>query len=258
MHITTRALVLREVSYKESDKILTLLTEDEGRLTVNARGCRKKGGCTAAACQQLVWSEFTLYERLGQWNVKEASAERRFEGVRSDLFKLSLGSYFAEVVEALAGEGEEQPELLALILNSLYALEKLPLPSLQIKTAFEWRAMALAGYAPLADACAVCGRREPEQPRLYLAEGAVRCSACGAEDGLSMPLTGAALAALRHIVSGDPKRLFSFRLEEPSLRQLSDAGEAYLMFHLDRGFRTLDFYKQIYGGAAGNDGSPEK
>jgi len=243
--MTTRGLVLREVNYKESDKILTLLTEEEGRLTANARGCLKKGGCTAAACQQLVWAEFTLYERLGQWNVKEASAERRFEGVRGDIFKLSLGSYFAEVTEALAGEGEEQRELLALILNSLHALEALPLPPMQIKAAFEWRAMALAGYAPLADACAVCGRREPEQPRLYLAEGTVHCAACGAGDGQSMPLTAGALAALRHIVSGEPKRLFSFRLDGQSLGALGAAAEAYLMFHLERGFRTLDFYNQI-------------
>ena len=62
MHLTTMALVLREVSYKESDKILTVLSADEGRLTVSARGCRKKGSPIAAACQLLVWSEMTLYE----------------------------------------------------------------------------------------------------------------------------------------------------------------------------------------------------
>ena len=43
MHLTTNALVLREVNYKESDKILTLLTEQEGKLTVSARGCRRHG-----------------------------------------------------------------------------------------------------------------------------------------------------------------------------------------------------------------------
>jgi len=248
--------VLREVNYKDSDKILTLLTEDEGKLTACARGCRKKGGATAAACQQLVWSEFTLYERLGQWNVKEAQAERRFERVRCDLFKLALGCYFAEVVETLAGEGEEQRELLALILNSLHALEAMPLPFRQVKAVFQWRVMAQAGYAPLVDACAVCGKREPEQPRITLEAGAVHCAECGAQEG-SMPLTAGGLAALRHVIWGDPKRLFSFRLDEQSLRLLDDAGEAYLMYHLERGFRTLDFYKQLCGETAG-DGAQEE
>ena len=43
MHMTTKALVLRDVNYKESDKILTLLTQDQGKLTASARGGRKKG-----------------------------------------------------------------------------------------------------------------------------------------------------------------------------------------------------------------------
>ena len=60
MHLTTKGLVLREVNYKESDKILTVLTAEEGKLTVSARGCSKKGSALAAASQLLVWSEFTL------------------------------------------------------------------------------------------------------------------------------------------------------------------------------------------------------
>ena len=43
MHITTMALVLRTVDYKETDKILTLLTQDQGKLTASARGAGKKG-----------------------------------------------------------------------------------------------------------------------------------------------------------------------------------------------------------------------
>ena len=38
MHLQTKALVLRETAYKESAKILTLLTQEAGRLTASARG----------------------------------------------------------------------------------------------------------------------------------------------------------------------------------------------------------------------------
>ena len=62
---------------------------------------------------------------------------------------------------------------------------------------------------------------------------------------LSMPLCPASLAALRHIVYGDPKRLYSFRLEQSALDRLSAAAEAFLTAQLERGFRTLDFYKSL-------------
>lgn len=247
MHLTTKGLVLREVNYKESDKILTILTAEEGKLTVSARGCRKKSSTAAAACQLLVWSEFTLYEYQGRWAVKEAVTERQFTGVRSDLEKLSLASYFAEVTEALAEEGQTEAGLLSLTLNSLHALEKLHLPQELIKTAFEWKAMALAGYEPMADGCAVCGRGEPEQPRISLNAGVLHCAACrgGAGEGISMPLTPAAVHALRHFIWGDPKKLFSVSVDRDSLRKLGEASEAYLMTQLERGFHTLDFYKSI-------------
>ena len=60
-----------------------------------------------------------------------------------------------------------------------------------------------------------------------------------------MPLTTSALAALRHIVWGPRKRLLSFRLDQEGMGRLSDTSEAYLMTRLERGFRTLDFYKKI-------------
>ena len=198
MHLTTKGLVLREVNYKESDKILTVLTAEEGKLTVSAKGCRKRGSAIAAASQLLVWSEFTLYEYQGRWAVKEALTERQFDGVRSDLDKLSLASYFAEVTEALAEEGQVEPGLLSLTLNSLHALEKLSYPPALIKTAFEWKSMALAGYEPMAEGCAVCGCPEPEEPRINLSAGVIHCAPCreGAGEGISVSTYSATQGAV--------------------------------------------------------------
>lgn len=247
MHMTTNALVLREVNYKESDKILTLLTEKEGKLTVSARGCRRKDSPIASCCQLLAWGEFTLYEYNGRWAVKETASERLFDGVRGDLEKIALASYFVEVTEALAEEGQPDPGLLAVTLNCLHALDKLPVPLSQIKAAFEWRSIALAGYEPQIAQCGVCGRVQPQEPHIHLGEGTAHCAPCRDKlgEGVSMPLTPAALAALRHIVWGPRKRLLSFRLDGEGLQRLSDASEAYLMTRLERGFRTLDFYKKI-------------
>ena len=247
MHITTTALVLRSVDYKESDKILTLLTRDQGKMTVSARGARKKGSAIAAACQLLCWSDMVLYEYQGRWSVKEAATQRQFRGVRDDLDKLSLACYFAEVTETLALEDMPSPELLSLILNSLHALDKMDKPRALVKAAFELKAMCLAGYEPLLEGCAVCGEEKLEEPRFHLKEGVLHCAACrgGVGEGISMPLDGQALAAMEHIAYGDPKRLFSFHAEGESLKLLADLAEAYLHTQLERGFRSLDFYKQM-------------
>ena len=62
-----------------------------------------------------------------------------------------------------------------------------------------------------------------------------------------MPLDADALAAARYVLYGDPKRLYGFTLGEESLRRLSAAAEAFTLAQLERGFRTLDYYKSLRG-----------
>ncbi len=247
-HLVTKGLVLREVNYKESDKILTILAEGQGKRTVKAQGCRRKNSPLAASAQLLVFSDMTLYDYRDRWALKEAATLEEFRGLRSDLTKLALGTYFAEVCEAVSGEGIETPGLLSLVLNCLYALDKLEKPSAQVKAAFELKLACLAGYEPLVESCAVCGAENPERPRLNLSEGVLHCDKCRRElgdVGISMPLDGASLAAVRYIAYGDPKRLLSFRIPENSLELLAGAAESFLLTQLERGFRTLDFYKGL-------------
>ena len=242
----TEGIVLREAKYKEADKILTVLTSDRGKLTVSARNSRKKGGGISAAAQLLVWSELTLSEYRGRWTLTDAATKTEFRSLRRDLDKLALGSYFAELTEVMVPEGQTAPEVLSLLLNALYALDSLDRPLPLVKAAFELRLLTLSGFAPALNGCALCGR-EPEDPVFHLREGVLHCRGCRLAGGISLPLSRGTLAAMRYITRCPAKRLFSFRMEEAALEQLAGVCEAFLLTQLERGFHTLDFYKQISG-----------
>ena len=239
----TCGLVLRETVTRDADKILTVLTPDRGRLSVIARGARRKGSRVAAACQLLAYSEMTLYEK-GRWTMLDAADTiELFDGLRQDLTALSLAAYFAELTEAVSdGSGGD---VLPLLLNALYALSALKKPPQLVKPAFQFRLMALAGYEPMADGCALCGAPQPEKPMLDVVHGVVHCGKCREKGGLSLPLTASGLAALRYVLYGDPRRLYSFSLPPEGLRALNHAADAYVSAQLERSFRTLDYYKTI-------------
>ena len=238
-----RGVVLRETETRETDKILTLLTWEQGKVSVIARGARRKNCKFAAAAQPLAYSEWTLYQRRDWRYASDASTLDLFHHLRGDLAALSLGCYMAELTEAVCPEDLPAPELLRHLLNGLYALSTLQKPPALVKPAFELRLLCLAGYEPLADACALCGREDPAEPVLDTVQGVLRCRGCGGGGG--RPLCRDSLAALRHIVYGDPRRLYAFRLGEEPLRRLTAASEAFLYTQLERGFSTLDFYKSI-------------
>ena len=245
-YMVTKGVVLRETETKEADKILTLLTAERGKLSVIARGVRRRGCRYAACAQPLAYSEWTLYQR-GEWYyANDGSTLELFRGLQTDLEAMALGFYFAELAEAVTTEETPAGPLLPHLLNGLYALSALHKPPSLVKPAFELRLLCLAGYEPLADSCAYCGRPDPERPMLDVVQGVLRCGSCGGgESGRSLPLCPDSLAALRHIVYGDPKRLYSFRLTGPALERLSNAAEAFAAAQLERGFRTLDFYKSL-------------
>ena len=247
-----KGIVLRAVDTKESDKILTVLTPG-GKLPVIAKGARGRKSRVTACTQLLAYSELTLSESRGWQYLSEGSPIQLFEGTRQDIALLSLASYFTELTEAAALENVESGEILSLLLNALYALGELKKDPALVKAAFELKLMSLIGFEPLADACAYCGNPEPEDPVLDVREGVVCCGKCGkGERGLAMPLSPGALAALRRALYGEAKRLYSFSLAGPDLKKLGDASEAYVHAMLERGFKTLDFYKGLAGNISGD------
>lgn len=243
MYLTTRGLVLREAKYKESDKILTILTETDGKISAKARGVQRTRSKIAAASQLLSFSDFTFFGSRGKWTINEAESLEQFRALRGDIELLALGSYIAELLEAVANENVPEPEILQLGLNALYALSNRLCPPAQVKAAFELRLMSLAGYRPQLDECVGCGRREPESGRLFPEHGELFCPECRAVGGLRMDRS--VIDAMRYILDADPRRVFAFRLPEAELRALGGVTEAYALYELDRAFGSLDYYKKL-------------
>ncbi len=246
MYLKILGLVLRRTEYNDHDVLLTLLTQHHGKLTVKARGLRRKNSPLTAQCQLLAFSEFTLFEYRGMYTINEASTVELFTGLRRDLTRLSLGTYFAQAAEVLSQEDLPNPELQSLVLNCLYALSKSDEPEAKIKAAFELRAACLAGFEPQLYGCMRCGNGWPD--RFDIKGGTLECASCRnpESDGIRMPLSPGVLQAMRYLISCDSKRIFSFTLPPEQLAQLSEVSEAYLTAQLERGFSTLDFYKSLY------------
>ena len=246
MYLTVQGLVTRVTTYNDTDALLQILTADHGSLTVKARGLRKKNSLLSAPCQLLAYAEFTIFEYRGMYTVNEAITKELFTGLRKDLCKLSLATYFAQVCDVISQEDISNPQLLSLVLNSLFALDKLNLPEAQVKGVFELRCACLAGYMPGLFGCFRCGKADAE--RFNISEGRLECLGCKNPDSsdIRMPVLPGTLDAMRYIISCDDKRLFSFKISQVTADNLSAVTETYLTRQLERSFSALDFYKSLY------------
>lgn len=245
MYLTVRGLVLRVTPYKDADAILTILTEDQGKLSVKARGLRRKNSPLIAPCQLLAYGEFTLFSYRGMYTVNEAHSIELFQGLHRDIVDLSLGTYFAQVADVVSLEDAPSGELLSLVLNCLYAITSTKLSHNQVKAVFEMRCAALAGYTPDLSGCNHCGSETPHY--LDISQGILECSSCRdhSSEGIRIPINESLLCAMRYICYCHPKKLFSFQAGEETLEILSQLTESYLCAQLERGFSALDFYKSL-------------
>ena len=115
-----------------------------------------------------------------------------------------------------------------------------------LKAIFELRLMSIIGYSPDLIACSECGEFEKVAYWFDVSSGSATCTDCrpnGANGEIL--LSKAAFLAARHIVYAPPEQLFSFRIGEKSLVELSVAAEKYAVSQMDKVFPTLEFLNSI-------------
>ena len=253
-HESIDGLVVRSTNSGENDAYLSILSAKRGRFGLLAKGARSIKGGSLAISQPFTLANFEYYTRDGINILKGGRVEKSFFEITNCSLSAYLSFYLCDLGCELSDEEVEAGELLRLLLNSLYALAEGLYPERLVKAAFEWRAMALSGYMPALHRCALCGA-EGEEYFFNLLNGSLVCRRCLSKPQRPSPeedggqgaskiyaLSPATLAAMRYCLSAPVSRIFSFSLEEDDLRVFSEIAEAYVLGHLERSFKTLEFY----------------
>lgn len=246
MQIKTDGLVLSAKNYNDDDKLLTILTRDMGVVYVFAGGARKMKSRLGVASSPLCYADFVLFKNKEKYVCDSAEVKTLFYGIREDLESVSLACYICEIATAMAPSGERADDVLRLLLNILYMLEKKKMTYWQLKAVTELRFMSMGGYLPNLLACAHCGNFERGPFWFSMELGDVICNDCiGKDKGGRYPMSLGVFNGARHIVYSPLEKLFSFSLGEDAQKELSNISEKYLFTHTDREYKTLDFLNDL-------------
>jgi DNA repair protein RecO (recombination protein O) len=175
------ALVLRAVDYGESDRVITLLTRDHGRVSTIARAARKSKRRFAGALEgfALIHAEYTQ-GRGALPRLDLARVTRAFPRLLSNLEALDAAGALMRLARDLLPERAPEPDVFDSLLEALELLDAGASPR-AVRLCCEARLLAVTGFAPMLQACVSCGR-EPSPERLALfdaARGGIVCRACG-------------------------------------------------------------------------------
>ena len=155
----TPAIVLRARVYGESDKIVTFLTRDWGKITGIAKGAKRSQRRFVNVLESFthVQLRFRPIRADELAFIFGCDLLRSFRAPSRDLQRYGFASYLTELIDVMVAGRESGPELYELLLQGLTVLEEQQeLPSLFI-SAFELLLLMHTGYAPNIDGCQRCG-----------------------------------------------------------------------------------------------------
>jgi len=224
-------IVLRTMRLGEADRIVTIVTQDRGKVRAVAKGVRKTKSRFGGRLAPLLHVSLQCYEGRSLDTITQVETIDHFRTIREDLDRLSRATQLLEVVDAVVQEGEEDPRLYQMLLGALRTLESSPAPL--VVPAFFWKLLAHGGFRPILDECAACGTSD-DLVAFDLNEGGALCR----QHARGTRVTPDAFDLLRRILGGD---LVAVLAEAPTQAgyEVEHLATRAIEHHLERRMRSV-------------------
>src|SRR5262245_43223652 len=145
----SRAIVLRVVEFSESSCVVTLFTEDFGKIGALAKGAKRPKSPFEGALDLLALVRIVFLRKSSDALdlLTEGKLERRFRSAQRDLARLYAGYYIAELLAELTERGDPHPALFQAADRALLEIDH-DAPLLETIVRFELLALREVGHLP--------------------------------------------------------------------------------------------------------------
>ncbi len=251
-------IVLRTQKLGEADRIVTILTRRNGRVRAVGKGVRRTKSRFGARLEPFTHVDLLLYTGRSLDVITQAETVRAYgEPLVTDYPRYTSGTAMLETAERFTPM-EKEPVIrqFLLLVGGLRALgERVHDPRL-VLDAYLLRTLAVAGYAPALDECAVCGSDDPggRPPASEAAPGesggsrsfsvpagGLTCRSCR-PPGAASPAV-ATIALMRALLGGDWARADASQARHQV--ECSGLVAAYVQWHLEHSIRSLRHVEHV-------------
>ncbi|MDD3285528.1 MAG: DNA repair protein RecO [Patescibacteria group bacterium] len=212
----TRAIILNRRDWREADRLVSVYTQNYGRLSLVARGARKATSKLAAHLEPISLSRLLVVKGKGFDYVGASLMEEPFLAIKQDLNKLYFAGEALRQFSLLVREGEADANLFSWLEKWLLSLEGAGEKSGLDKdegrfrlALFSWRLFKLLGHKPRLDVCTACGRIIQSSNNYFdFSRGGLLCPDChltnaaNAISGSVLPISDNCIKLLRISLSG--------------------------------------------------------
>lgn len=146
--LKTKAIVLSRRNYRETDRIVTVLTPEYGKLGLVAKGSRSLKSKLAGGIELFTLNDISFIRGRGDLSTLVSSRlDTNFPDIIKNIDRVKLGYDLLKSVDRLT-ESEAEAEYFELLAAALGGLNDLTLDDDVLKIWFTARMIAISGHAP--------------------------------------------------------------------------------------------------------------
>jgi DNA repair protein RecO (recombination protein O) len=243
------AIVIRSRDFDEADKILVLLTREEGKVQAVARGARRPRSRYSAAAQLFTQVNAGLFHGRNLDTLSQIEIVESFRNLREDLVRMAYGSYVCELMDEMIKEKQRHESTYLLLLTTLHLLNALELEPESILRAYELKLLSMLGFRPSFETCVVCGNTPSATPvvRFAPALGGVLCPTCPSEGEVVHRLSRGTLETMKRLLDGDIRKAHMIRIGGDMLREMDRTMTDYIAARTERKLKSKEFLDTLRG-----------
>lgn len=150
-------IVVSELNYGETSKIINVLTRSEGIIGIMAKGCRNLKSPLRSSTNKLTYGKFYLKYNQGKLsNLNSVDIIDNFKNVKTDIEKISYVSYLIELSTQVIKNIGPNEEVYDLLINSILKINE-GFDPFVITNILELKYLEFLGVMPVLDSCSICG-----------------------------------------------------------------------------------------------------
>jgi DNA repair protein RecO (recombination protein O) len=243
-----RSIIFEKRDRGEADELVLFMSRELGWLRGIAKNSKKSRVRFGGHLEPLSLVDFTLRQRHRDnlvW-IDESHVIDGFLGIRADIAKVALASYYLEIASLVMLEDNPDAGVFDFLSNMLSNLESSEIVPLR-QQLDEIRLLGLLGYAPGFGSCPVCHDAiDPGQEALFsLSNGSACHAGCLSPEETSFPLSPDTLAVIRQGLKISSNAVTRLRHHKNGIRELRALLSGYVRYTVGREIRSLVFLEKM-------------
>ena len=232
--INTQGIVLKSVTYKENDLILTIFSRKLGKISAIARGAKKSKSSLLSSSQIFAYSNFTLKREGNMYRVTQSEIIKSFYNLSYNFEAFSYATYILKLIDNFMIDNQPNNRLFVLLAQSLYLFSEENIDMQYVTLCFELKFLDYIGFRPIVNTCVNCYNNDFKNPVFNIYEGGILCEKCSSNFEHNLRLNITTVKLMDYILKNDLLSCSKAKVSKYLINELSKILKIYINEYLGK------------------------